>query len=119
MQSGTAFFYQNMITVALLEKLHYHLSLLVGLGEHRISGLAQDLVLGEVNHFGSHVGIADYRFGSLHIFSAYVDTFDRHFQSVLISTEVSSLLVNHSERTVENSDVSVSLISSGNRHDVA
>ena len=50
---------KNNVECFLLEKLKNTLGHLIGLGQHSLSGLNQDVVLSVGHHFLGHIGVTD------------------------------------------------------------
>ena len=67
----------------LLQQLQHALGHLVGLGQHRLGGLDQDVVLGVRHHLLRHVGVADGGLGVLDVLSHDAQVVDGVVQTVL------------------------------------
>jgi hypothetical protein len=98
------------LSPVLLEKLKHCLTPLVGLSQHRGTGLTKDLVFGITDHLISHVGIPNAGFGGLQIFSPNIEAADRMLQTVLVGAKISTLLVNSLDRLVEGSNGTVGTV---------
>ena len=61
---------------------------LVCLGQHGGAGLGQDVGLGELDHFRSHVDVGDAGLSSLQVFSGNVQGLDGVLQTVLGSAQI-------------------------------
>src|SRR6478609_7997593 len=61
---------------------------LVGLGQHGGAGLGQDVCLGELDHFLSHVDVGDAGLSGLQVFTGNVQRLDGVLETVLRGTQV-------------------------------
>jgi hypothetical protein len=77
----------------LLQQLQDQLSLLVGLGEHGVGSLMENLILGKIHSFLSHVEIPYLGLRRLEIFSADIQTLYSVSEAVLVRAEIGPLLV--------------------------
>ena len=87
-----------------LEQLEHRLRGLVGLREHGGAGLGEDLALGEVDHLGRHVDVADAALGRRQVLDGDVEVVDRVLEPVLVGTELGADGGDVLERGVERAD---------------
>ncbi|CDN43216.1 hypothetical protein BN871_CO_00120 [Paenibacillus sp. P22] len=74
----------------LTEQGQYALRSRVGLSQHRLRSLKEDVVLRESNHFLRHVRIADAGLGSRQVFRRRAQVVGRVFQTVLNRTQLAA-----------------------------
>jgi len=71
----------------LQQQLQQALGELIGLGQHGLGGLDEDIVLGVGHHLVSHIGVADDGLGILHILLHNGQVVDGVIQAVLNGTQ--------------------------------
>ena len=84
-------FRKGRLTVLLLEELEHTLRLLIGLREHRLRGLRQNVHFCVLHHHLGHICVADTAVGCLNVFRRGIQVVDRIFQAVLRGAENSAL----------------------------
>lgn len=80
-----------LITIALksaTDELEHWLRLAVGLGQHRRTGLSEDVQLGELHHLGGHIDVSDPGLGRGDVLRGDTQVIDGVFQPVLNSSKV-------------------------------
>ena len=75
---------------SLLEQLQHALGHLVGLGQHGLGGLDQDVVLGVGHHLVGHVGVADGGLGVLDVLGHDAQVVLGVLQTVLDGAQVAA-----------------------------
>src|SRR6056297_1973414 len=92
----------GFLLLLLLEQGEYLLGKLVGLAQHGVGCLHEDLVLGELGHLCCHVDVADTAFGRGEVGAGSTQVVDCMLQAVLVGTQGCPLAGYLVDSTVDN-----------------